>query len=78
LVDACLREANGHAEPVAALHLIEPRAVRPDAITLGADKACDTQDFVNELRSMGRLRERAKSYDKVAALANSAIARVAD
>lgn len=52
LVDACLTEANGHAERVAALHMIEPRADRPQAITLGADKAYDTQDFVNELRSM--------------------------
>lgn len=52
LVDACLTGANGHAERVAALHMIEPRADRPRAITLGADKAYDTQDFVNELRSM--------------------------
>jgi hypothetical protein len=42
LVDACLTLADGHAERVAALHMIEPRA----------DKAYDTQDFVNELRSM--------------------------
>jgi transposase len=52
VVDACLTEANGHAERIAALHMIEPRADRPRAITLGADKAYDTQDFVNELRSM--------------------------
>lgn len=52
LVDACLTEAGGHAERVAALHMIEPRADRPHAVTLGADKAYDTQDFVNELRSM--------------------------
>jgi transposase len=52
LVDACLTLANGHAERVAALHMIEPRADRPTAITLGADKAYDTEDFVNELRSM--------------------------
>jgi transposase len=52
LVDACLTEANGHAERIAALHMIEPRADRPRAITLGADKAYDTQDFVNGLRSM--------------------------
>jgi transposase len=32
--------------------LIEPRADRPRAITLGADKAYDAEDFVNELRSM--------------------------
>ncbi len=52
LVDACLTLADGHAERVAALHMIEPRAERPQAITLGADKGYDAQDFVNELRSM--------------------------
>ena len=52
LVDACLTLAGGHAERVAALHMIEPRADRPLAITLGADKAYDTEDFVNELRAM--------------------------
>ena len=52
LVDACLTPADGHAERVAGLHMIEPCAERPRAITLGADKAYDTQDFVNELRSM--------------------------
>jgi hypothetical protein len=52
LVDACLTLADGHAERVAALHMIEPRADRPRAITIGADKAYDAQDFVNELRSM--------------------------
>jgi transposase len=52
VVDACLTEANGHAERIAALHMIEPRADRPRPITLGADKACDAEDFVNELRSM--------------------------
>src|ERR1700738_5102402 len=52
LVDACLTLADGHAERGAALHMIGPRADRPTAITLGADKAYDTEDFVNELRSM--------------------------
>jgi transposase len=52
LVGACLTGADGHAERVAALALIEPHAERPRAITLGADKAFDAQDFVNELRSM--------------------------
>ena len=52
LVDACLTLADGHAERVAALHMIEPRADRPAAITLGADKAYDAEDFINELRSM--------------------------
>src|SRR5947208_3871968 len=52
VVDACLTPADGHAERVAALHMIEPHADRPQAITLGADKAYDAEDFVNELRSM--------------------------
>lgn len=52
LVEACLTLADGHAERVAALHVVEPRADRPRAITLGADKAYDAEDFVNELRSM--------------------------
>jgi len=52
VVDACLTEANGHAERIAALHMIEPRADRPRPITLGADKAYDVEDFVNELRSI--------------------------
>jgi transposase len=52
LVDACLTLADGHAERAAALHMIEPRADRPQAITLGADKAYDAEDFINELRSM--------------------------
>src|SRR6516164_6514302 len=51
VVDACLTPAEGHAERVAALHMIEP-ADRPQAITLGADNAYDAEDFVNELRSM--------------------------
>jgi transposase len=52
LVEACLTLADGHAERLAALHMIEPRADRPRATTLGADKAYDAEDFVNELRSM--------------------------
>jgi transposase len=52
VVDACLTEANGHAERTAALYMVEPRADRPQAVTLGADKAYDAEDFVNELRSM--------------------------
>ena len=52
VVDACLTEANGHAERIAALHMIEPRADRSRRITLGADRGYDAEDFVNELRSM--------------------------
>jgi transposase len=53
LVDAGLTQADGHAERMAALVMIEPHADRPRRITLGGDKGFDTQDFVNELRSMG-------------------------
>ncbi len=52
LVGACLTRADGHAERVAALALIEPFADRPRSIPLGADKAFDAEDFVNELRTM--------------------------
>jgi transposase len=52
VVDACLTQADGHGERIAALHMIEPRADRCQSITLGADKAYDAEDFVNELRAM--------------------------
>jgi transposase len=52
LVGACVTPADGHAERVAALALIEPLADRPRAITLGTDKGYDAEEFVNELRSM--------------------------
>lgn len=52
IVDACLTLADGHAERIAALAMIERRADRPRAISVGADKAYDAEDFVNELRSM--------------------------
>ena len=42
--------ASGHAERLAAITLIEPRAARPRPVTLGADKAYDAADFVMELR----------------------------
>ena len=52
VVDACLTRADGHAERLAALVMIEKHADRPGAVTLGADRGYDTADFVNELRSM--------------------------
>jgi transposase len=52
IVDARVTCADGHAERIAALSMIELRADRPRAISLGADKAYDAEDFVNELRSM--------------------------
>jgi transposase len=52
IVNACLTVADGHAERIAALAMIEQQADRPAAITLGADRGYDAEDFVNELRSM--------------------------
>jgi hypothetical protein len=52
VVDACLTPADGHAERIAALLMIEQRADRANAITPGTDKAYDAEDFVNELRAM--------------------------
>lgn len=52
IVDTRLTLANGHAERIAALSMIEPRADRPRVVSVGADKAYDAEDFVNELRSM--------------------------
>jgi hypothetical protein len=49
-VDACLAVADGHADQVATLHMIELRGDRCRAITLGADKAYDAEDSVNGLR----------------------------
>ena len=52
VVDTCLTQANGHAERLAALAMIEKHADRPRPVTLGADKGYDAADFVNECRSM--------------------------
>ena len=52
IVDACVTQADGHAERLAALAMIERVADRANRITVGADKAYDTQDFVNEARAM--------------------------
>ena len=52
IVGALATRASGHSERLAALHLIEPHAERPQAITLGGDKGYDTRDFVAELREI--------------------------
>jgi transposase len=51
-VDARLTRASGYAETYAAREMIERWADRPNAVTLGADKAYDTADFVAELREI--------------------------
>jgi IS5 family transposase len=50
IIDAVTTRASGHAERLAAIALIEPRADRRNPITPGADKAYDTADFVMECR----------------------------
>jgi IS5 family transposase len=52
IVDTRVTTADGHAERIAALAMIEPRADRPRSVTVATDKAYDAEDFVNELRSM--------------------------
>jgi transposase len=52
IVRACLTQASGHAERLAALSMVEQHADRPVAVTLGADKGYDAADFVNELKTM--------------------------
>lgn len=52
IVGAVATRASGHAERLAALHLIEPYADRPNKVTLGADKGFDARDFVAELRAI--------------------------
>ena len=52
LVDARLTRVSGHAERLAALAMIGPRAERPAAITRDADKAYDTAGFAMELREI--------------------------
>ena len=52
IVDTRLTRVSGQAERLAALEMIEPRADRPEAITLGGDKGFDAADFVMELRDI--------------------------
>ena len=52
IVGAVATRASGHAERLAALHLLAPHADRTGQVTLGADKGYDAQDFVAELREV--------------------------
>src|SRR3712207_9580415 len=52
IVGAVATRASGHAERLAALHLIEPHADRPNRVTLGGDKGFDARDFAAELRAV--------------------------
>jgi transposase len=51
-IDTRLTRVSGHAERLAALDMVGPRADRPQAITLGGDKGYDAADFVMELREI--------------------------
>jgi transposase len=50
-VDGCLTAANGYGERAAALEMVGPWA-EGRRVTLGADKAYDTRDFVEALRGL--------------------------
>jgi hypothetical protein len=50
IVGAVTTTASGRAEREAALALIEPRAMSPQPVTLGADKGYDSADFVTRLQ----------------------------
>jgi hypothetical protein len=50
IVGAVTTTASGYAEREAALALIEPHAMSPQPITLGADKGYDSADFVTQLQ----------------------------
>jgi transposase len=52
IVDTRVTAADGHAERIAALAMLEARADRPRSVTVATDKGYDAEDFVNELRSM--------------------------
>jgi transposase len=52
VVGAVATRASGHAERLAALQLMEPRANRAKNVTLAGGKGFDTQDFVAELREI--------------------------
>ena len=52
IVSAVATRASGHAERLAAVHLIEPHAERPGRVTVGGDKGYDTEDFIVEMREI--------------------------
>jgi transposase len=52
IVGAVATRASGHAERLAAQHLIEAHAGYGRRVTLGGDKGFDTRDFVAEMREL--------------------------
>jgi len=68
IVDTRLTRVSGHAERLAALDMIEPRADRPGAITLGGDKGFDAADFVMELREINVTPHIAQNLSRTSAI----------
>jgi IS5 family transposase len=52
IVGAVATRASGHAERLAAQHLVELHADTAQHITVAGDKGFDTQDFVAEMREI--------------------------
>ena len=52
IVGAVATRASGHAERLAAVHLIEPHAERPGRVTVGGDRGYDAEDFITEMREI--------------------------
>ncbi len=63
-----LSRVSGHAERLAALDMIEPRADRPGAITLGGDKGFDAANFVMELREINGTPHIAQNTSRTSAI----------
>jgi len=67
-VDTRLTRVSGHAERLAALDMIGPRADRPEAITLGGDKGFDAAGFVMELREINVTPHIARNTSRTSAI----------
>lgn len=52
IVGAVATRASGHAERLAAVHLIEPHAEKAGRVTVGGDKGYDAEDFIIEMREI--------------------------
>src|SRR5690348_10756022 len=52
LIDTRLTRVSGYAERLAAVDMVQHRADRPRAVTLGGDRGYDAADFVEELRTL--------------------------
>jgi len=68
IVDTRLTRVSGHAERLAALDMIGPRANRPGAVTLGGDKGFDAADFVMELREINVTPHIAQNLSRTSAI----------